>query len=48
MNKDLDKPKLSSYKIKINQIACGETHTHLLSKDGYVYTMGKNEHVLAL
>ena len=35
-------PKLCSYNILIKQIACGELHTHLLTQDGYVYSMGGN------
>jgi len=35
-------PKLCSYNILIKQIACGELHTHLLTQDGYVYSMGNN------
>lgn len=37
-------PKLCSYNILIKQIACGEAHTHLLSQDGYVYSMGSNQY----
>ena len=37
-------PKLCSYNILIKQISCGERHTHLLSRDGYVYSMGSNWH----
>ena len=33
---------MCSYNILIKAIACGEAHTHLLSQDGYVYSMGKN------
>ena len=40
----IELPKLCSYNILIKQIACGEAHTHLLSQDGYVYSMGSNEH----
>lgn len=36
-------PKLCSYNILIKQVACGEHHTHLLSQDGYVYSMGANK-----
>ena len=35
-------PKMCSYNILIKSIACGEAHTHLLSQDGYVYSMGSN------
>ena len=35
---------MCSYNILVKQIACGETHTHLLSTDGYVYSMGSNQH----
>lgn len=35
---------MCSYNILIKQIACGETHTHLLSQDGYIYSMGRNQH----
>ena len=37
-------PKLCSYNILIKQIACGEAHSHLLSQDGYVYSMGSNQY----
>lgn len=37
-------PKLCSYNILIKQIACGESHTHILTQDGYVYSMGFNMH----
>jgi len=37
-------PKLCSYNILVKQVACGERHTHLLSHDGYVYSMGNNWH----
>ena len=40
----IEVPKLCSYNILVKQIACGEAHTHLLSQDGYVYSMGSNEH----
>ena len=36
-------PKMCSYNILIKQVACGESHTHLLSQDGYVYSMGSNQ-----
>ena len=35
-------PKMCSYNILIKSIACGEAHTHLLSQDGFVYSMGNN------
>ena len=35
---------MCSYNILIKQIACGEQHTHLLTQDGYVYSMGFNAH----
>lgn len=35
---------MCSYNILIKQIACGEAQTHLLSQDGYVYSMGSNEY----
>ena len=42
-------PKLCSYNILIKQVACGADHSHLLSQDGYVYSMGaNNEGVLGL
>lgn len=37
-------PKMCSYNILIKQIACGEAHTHILSKDGFVYSMGSNHY----
>ena len=39
----LHKPKMCSYNIKIKQAACGEHHTHLLSQEGHVYSMGFNK-----
>ena len=38
----LAKPKLCSYNILIKQIACGSAHVHILSQDGFVYSMGRN------
>ena len=35
-------PKLCSYNILVKQVACGDSHTHILSRDGYVYSMGSN------
>ena len=35
-------PKILSFNIHIKQVACGESHTHLLSKDGHLYSMGSN------
>jgi alpha-tubulin suppressor-like RCC1 family protein len=35
-------PKLCSYNIQILQVACGDSHTHILSSDGFVYSMGSN------
>ena len=43
-NPVIELPKMCSYNILIKQIACGETHTHLLSQDGYIYSMGRNQH----
>jgi alpha-tubulin suppressor-like RCC1 family protein len=37
-------PKMCSYNILVKQVSCGEMHTHLLSRDGYVYSMGHNWH----
>ena len=37
-------PKLCSYNILVKQIACGEAHSHILSQDGYVYSMGSNQY----
>ena len=36
------KPKICSYNINIKQAACGDNHTHLLSQEGHVYSMGYN------
>lgn len=36
-------PKLCSYNILIKQVACGPRHTHMLTQDGYLYSMGFNE-----
>ena len=40
--KMLKVPKMCSYNILIKQIACGDQHTHLLTQDGFVYSMGFN------
>lgn len=37
-------PKTLSFNIFIRQVACGQDHTHLLSKDGHLYSMGSNSH----
>lgn len=39
----LHKPKQCSYNIQIKQAACGDCHTHLLSTEGHVYSMGLNQ-----
>ena len=41
---DITIPKMCSYNILIKQIACGKHHTHLLTQDGYVYSMGFNNY----
>lgn len=33
-----------AYKLKVKQISCGRDHTHILSSQGQVYSMGSNEH----
>ena len=40
----INAPKICSYNILVKQIACGEAHSHLLSQDGYVYSMGSNQY----
>ena len=40
----IDVPRMCSYNILIKSVACGDSHTHLLSQDGYVYSMGSNSH----
>ena len=37
-------PKLCSYSILIREIACGAEHTHILTKEGFVYSMGMNQY----
>ena len=37
-------PKTLSFNIHVEEIACGEQHTHLLTKDGLLYSMGSNEY----
>lgn len=37
-------PKTCSFNILVKEVACGLDHTHLVSKDGYLYSMGSNEH----
>ena len=37
-------PKTCSFNILVKEVACGFDHTHLVSKDGYLYSMGSNEH----
>ena len=36
------KLEYQNYKIRIHQIVCGDSHTHILSKDGLVYSFGSN------
>lgn len=36
-------PKTCSFNILVKQVACGSNHTHLLSRDGFLYSMGSNE-----
>jgi alpha-tubulin suppressor-like RCC1 family protein len=31
-------------KLFVKQIACGEAHTHILSREGFVYSMGVNHY----
>lgn len=40
----LKAPKLCSYSILVQQIACGPKHSHILTQDGFVYSMGYNEY----
>eukprot|EP00347_Sterkiella_histriomuscorum_P009301 403341728 len=35
-------PQKCCYNIAIQQVACGLRHTHLLSQDGFLYSMGSN------
>jgi alpha-tubulin suppressor-like RCC1 family protein len=37
-------PKTCSFNILVKEVACGLNHTHLVSKDGYLYSMGSNEY----
>jgi len=37
-------PKLCNYNVLVKQIACGEAHTHILSREGFVYSMGINHY----
>jgi alpha-tubulin suppressor-like RCC1 family protein len=37
-------PKLCNYNVLVKQIACGEAHTHILSREGFVYSMGVNHY----
>jgi X-linked retinitis pigmentosa GTPase regulator len=37
-------PKLCNYNVLVKQIVCGEAHTHILSQDGFVYSMGINHY----
>ena len=39
----ISKPKNCQYNIQVKQVACGDAHTHLLSVDGHVYSMGHNK-----
>mmetsp|Transcript_31050 Transcript_31050/g.30502 ORF Transcript_31050/g.30502 Transcript_31050/m.30502 type:complete len:110 (+) Transcript_31050:211-540(+) len=34
---------MCSYNILVASIACGSTHTHILSKDGFLYSTGSNK-----
>jgi alpha-tubulin suppressor-like RCC1 family protein len=38
----LNHPKLCNYSIVVQQIACGDAHTLILSRQGFVYSMGSN------
>lgn len=38
----LTDPKLCNYNILIQQVVCGDAHTLILSKEGYVYSLGSN------
>lgn len=37
-------PKLCNYNVLVKMIACGEAHTHILSQEGFVYSMGINHY----
>jgi alpha-tubulin suppressor-like RCC1 family protein len=37
------RPLLCNYNILIKQIVCGVSHTHLLTQQGNVYSMGRND-----
>jgi len=36
-------PTSCSFNAKVKQIACGETSSHILSEEGFVYSMGSNK-----
>lgn len=42
-NKFLMVPKTLSFNVFVKDIACGYNHTHLISREGSVYSMGSNE-----
>ena len=37
-------PKTLSFNIFVKELACGAQHTHLVSREGQLYSMGSNEH----
>eukprot|EP00831_Metopus_contortus_P065115 TRINITY_DN58219_c0_g1_i1.p1 TRINITY_DN58219_c0_g1~~TRINITY_DN58219_c0_g1_i1.p1 ORF type:complete len:435 (-),score=66.28 TRINITY_DN58219_c0_g1_i1:93-1397(-) len=42
IGKSYCRPKFCSFNIMIKSVACGEEHTAMITRDGYVYTMGNN------
>jgi len=42
--KFLKTPKTLSFNVFVKEIACGADHTHLISREGHLYSMGSNEH----
>jgi alpha-tubulin suppressor-like RCC1 family protein len=36
-------PKTCSFNIVVRQVACGLNHSHLVTRDGFLYSMGSNE-----
>ena len=40
----VDKPKTLNFHIEVKEVACGFQHSHLLSIEGQVYSMGSNSH----
>ena len=43
-DKNYTLPKFCSYNISIKEVACGQSHTCLVTTNNFIYSMGSNEH----